>query len=620
MLKTINAKIISMLVFVLCIAFLISLISVKVSFNGLSEAATTKSAKMLSESIFQTVRTAMNIGDPVMIKETLEKSKQIEGIKDLKIYKSKEVSQFFGKEYLEPSDENIKKAFSQKSAAMLETDNGGVRYIKPLVATNECLKCHASAKEQDVLGVMDVKIQMSELNNAISSYLIEISALLVVIGILSIVSFVIIFKNILFTKLNKLTMTAKSLNSGEGDLSKRLEIDGEDELSIASKEINSFLAQIEDFVRRLNRAISEAASAKNFGTLSGSGLNGDLLNSAILISDVIKQLEKNHLDNQQNLLAKGLSELSSQKTNLNLKIIQNDLSANVAVLKDMTTRIANIADASKENLNEILSVASLTSKLVESINRIDGSLTMLTEKSAEISNVVVLIKDIAEQTNLLALNAAIEAARAGEAGRGFAVVSDEVRKLAERTQKATSEISISVGTLAQEISDIKETSEGMTELSNGVSQSMEHFKGVLDGFEKNAIALEKESISMESKIFLTLAKIDHVVFKSNAYLSMSQAKKVQEFGDHTVCRLGKWYAGDGKDRFGATQSYPKIISPHKNVHDNVIESMRYLDEGSVFEHKERIFENFKNMENASDELFAIMQDMLHELESKLTQN
>ena len=120
-------------------------------------------------------------------------------------------------------------------------------------------------------------------------------------------------------------------------------------------------------------------------------------------------------------------------------------------------------------------------RVADLMEEIANTVSSLGERSVEIGQIISVITSIAEQTNLLALNAAIEAARAGEAGRGFAVVADEVRGLAERTSKATKEVSDSITAIQ------KETDTAVSKMKTGteaVSEGVEHSKAAGDALER----------------------------------------------------------------------------------------------------------------------------------------
>ena len=135
-----------------------------------------------------------------------------------------------------------------------------------------------------------------------------------------------------------------------------------------------------------------------------------------------------------------------------------------AVVEEMSVSISQVAANARDALKTATHASQLSesgggvieeatieiNRIADSVRRTSGAMSVLDESSSRISTVVQVIKEVADQTNLLALNAAIEAARAGEQGRGFAVVADEVRKLAERTGKATSEINAMVMQIQEE--------------------------------------------------------------------------------------------------------------------------------------------------------------------------
>nr|WP_163498941.1 methyl-accepting chemotaxis protein [Helicobacter suis] len=142
----------------------------------------------------------------------------------------------------------------------------------------------------------------------------------------------------------------------------------------------------------------------------------------------------------------------------------------------LKTCVDNLTSSANQQNKNLLHTSKSIEAITESIASISQKSEGMIAQGQDIRNIVEIIKDIADQTNLLALNAAIEAARAGEHGRGFAVVADEVRKLAERTQKSLGEIEANINVLLQSIADASESIKMQSQSVEEINASLETFK------------------------------------------------------------------------------------------------------------------------------------------------
>jgi methyl-accepting chemotaxis protein len=241
-------------------------------------------------------------------------------------------------------------------------------------------------------------------------------------------------------------IVARIQEIAKGDLTLRTKADGKDEIAEMGTCFNGFVQKLHDAITEVSGSSHEVASAA---------------------TEIAASSEE---------MASGMKEQATQVTQISSAIEQ--MSSSVVEVAKKSAEAANNAADSGKTAQEGGKVVTQTIEGMQSISQaVSASATAVQElgkRGEQIGQIIKVINDIADQTNLLALNAAIEAARAGEHGRGFAVVADEVRKLADRTTKATEEIAQSINAIQTETGEaVKRMNAGTEQVKVGVERATE---------------------------------------------------------------------------------------------------------------------------------------------------
>ncbi|MCD4757620.1 MAG: CZB domain-containing protein [Arcobacteraceae bacterium] len=309
----------------------------------------------------------------------------------------------------------------------------------------------------------------------------------------------------------------------------------------------------------------------------------------------------------------GLLHKHNQNINVSLTNTQS-------VYQELLVELDSMAKESKETANGSNEGLSLTKNIVKDTENLNNQIVTeneivnnLVQKSDDIAQAIVVIDQIAFQTNILSLNAAVEAATAGEAGKGFAVVAQEVRNLASRSADAAKEIKDVVVSIQEETARMKSSSDIVAKVVVETKDRVDILIKLMNTFQKNAGRSVFEVEAISNKIFVNLAKLDHVIYKNNLYQLLFGESNNFKPTEHTMCRLGKWYdTGLGKSEFGTTRSYSSLNVPHKTVHEEANALAKECAGSSVVCSKAIIEDKISKIEIASQEVFEVLDHMLEE--------
>ena len=347
-----------------------------------------------------------------------------------------------------------------------------------------------------------IEQQAQNVNTNTRKMLLETIVYGAMVALIAVIIIYFLINRMIIAPLLDLKSKAYNLAQGDGDLTKQIETKNDDEIGGASKEINSFIDKVRSTI-----ALAKTTSSEN------ASIAHELSSTTLQVGKRVE--DSTHIINQATTMSQA---------------IKHEITNSVEEAKDSKNEVVRANNELKSARDIIQTLGTKIETSASTEIELAHKIQQLSNDAEQVKSVLTVISDIADQTNLLALNAAIEAARAGEHGRGFAVVADEVRKLAERTQKSLIEINATINVIVQAITDSSEQmnrNSGEVQNLTVIAQEVENKINATVGMMENATKLNDKTVE---DYVQTGHKIDAIVQKIEEIntLSSDNARSVEE--------------------------------------------------------------------------------------------